>query len=325
MSDGYGMLSHVGISFQDSFGTANVGSMHYFKVINETLTHNIEFLKEEGMQGRFEEGDNYLGYETAEGEITIDAHPILVGKLLQAWTNAASNVTITGSCYNHVFVPATADFDDLAAVQPMTIECYRDAGSAFMYYDVLADTLSFEIAQNAFVRVTMGVVGGKFAKMEKTTPSYLPGSNYTYDQASLSFGGAGVDEVVNMTINMQNNLEGKGTLDGTRTSNRVKRTDFRRMDIAGTILFTSQTEADKYANNTAQKIVATITGQAISSGYNSVLSFIMPRVPYTAFPPQIGGAGQIEVGFTGDVKYDAGSGHMTKITLVNTHAQGHGN
>ena len=73
---GYGMLGHIGISKQNSFGTAT-NSYDYMPIISETLTTNIEQLVEEGMRTRFDEGPSHDGLQTVAGDIVFEPHPII--------------------------------------------------------------------------------------------------------------------------------------------------------------------------------------------------------------------------------------------------------
>lgn len=320
---GYGMMGHVGICFQNSFGTSKVTSMEYFKIINESLVENIPPIVQEGMSGRFEEGNSFEGAHDVAGDIQVEIHPILIGKLLQAWTNASCNVTLGTSAYTHVMKPATSDWGALAAVQPVTIEVYRDAGSAFLFYDCCLNDFSIEIANGVLHKATASFVGGKFSKATKTTPTYLPGSEYSWDQTSITFtNSAGslvaINDVVNMTINGTNSLEAKHTLNGTKTPSRIKRSGYRTMEVNGTFLFSNMDEFDKFNSQKPQQMVITTVGQNVSATEKAMLKIDMPLVRYNSFPPNIGGPGMIEVGASAAVKYHADSGTMVQFTLVNT-------
>lgn len=316
---GYGMTGHVAVGFQNSFGTANVASYHYFPIITENLIESKPPLISEAMYGRYEAGETYEGYNEITGDIVFYPHPILIGKMFKAWCGTSSSTLVT-SHYQHVFKPATTDFDTLAAVPPMTIEVYRDAGSASQYYDMCCNQLSFEIAHGAIVRVTASMVGGKFSKVVKTTPSYLEGDDYTWDQTSVSLNGSAVDEITTLTVTCNNNLEAKGTLDGTKTANRVKRAGFRTVEVGGSMLFVNDTELDLYRAGTEQKAVFTITGAEVSSGYNANIEIDIPSMRYNEFTPAIGGPGLIEASFVGDAKYNSGSGTMLQLKCVNSQA-----
>lgn len=318
----YGMQGHLKISFQDSFGTANTGSFYSIPLISETITENIPPIVSEGMKGRFEEGDSYEGAHDIGGDLVFEAHPILLGVALTAWAGQSSG-TLTDSTYTHQIKPIATDWGEMSAVPPMTIEVYRDAGSAHQYYDMCCNDLSIEIAHGAIVKCTMSMLGGKFGKVAKTAASYLPGSYMTWDQSSISVAGTGIDEISTMTINAHNNLEGRGTLDGTKTFNRMKRSGYRTVDVAGTMLFVNDDEFDNWRDQTEQRLDVTVTGQAVSSGYNATLEIDIPSMRYDNMPVNIGGPGVIEASYTAQGKYNSGSATAIEFTLINT-AAGYG-
>ena len=317
---GYGIKSHIGISFQNSFGTSNVDSMHYFPVITENLTKTIPPLLSEANRGRHEAGPSYEGMYEMAGDIVFDGHPVLLGKLLKAWFGQSSG-TLTNSYYSHEFIPIADDFDNLAAVPPMSIEVYRDAGSAHLFSDVCLNQLVIEIAHGSIVRTTASMIAANHEKIVKSTPSYLTGSDYTFDQSSFTFQGSanGAIDILNaFTITLNNNLEASGTLNGTRRPSRIKRTAWREITIAGTMLFEDDNEFDHYDASAEQRVIAALQGQNI--GGSDVAKMIMdfPSFRYTEFPLTIGGPGLIPVSFSATAKYNVGSGHMAKFTMQNT-------
>jgi hypothetical protein len=312
----YGMTGHAGFWEQDSYGTSQVGSSGFLPIITESINESIPPIVQEGMKGRFEEGESFEGFHEITGDMVSECHPVMLGRALKAWFGQDSPSAIASDYWTHTFKPRTSDFDDLAAVPPHTIEIYRDAGSAFLYSDMLCNALTIEIAHGALLKMTTGWVGGGFAKSAKQTVSsgdYYAGSEYTWDQCSISFGGSAIDEVSALTLAFNNSLEAKGTLDGTKFANRIKRNGYRTLEISGTLLFTSQTEADNFRNQTEQRVVITTT-QA-----SDQMEIVLPAMRYTEFPVAIGGPGLIEVGFTAAAKYHEGSGTMIDITLINTH------
>jgi hypothetical protein len=321
----YGMLGQVGVSFQTSFGTSSVASLFWHRVINETLTQNKPPLTPEGMNGVIDERNAHEGPNDVVGDIVTEVHPILIGQLLQAWTNAVSDSTLVTSVYQTTMKPPQTDFDQYAAVNPATIEVYRDAGSAFKYYDMLCNAFSIEIANGVLHKVTTSWIGGKFAKSAKETPSYIPASDYEWSQTCITFtnsagNAVAANGVMNLTISGNNNLENKHTLNGTKDPSHTKRAGKRTMELAGTILFENQDEYDKFNDFKAQRIVVRTEGQDASSGYPTVLQFDNPRTIYNDHPVNIGGPGMVEVSISSRIEYHADSGTITDITLQNTHS-----
>jgi Phage tail tube protein len=316
---GYGIGSFAAISFQSSYGTLNTNSLDYFPIISESLTNEVEDLIQEGLMGRFEEGASYQGMNSVKGDLVMEVHPILVGKLLKAWCGQSSS-TLVGSVTTHSFVPRQVDWDAMAAVPPMTIEIYRsvNVGSSFLYYDLCCDALTLEVANGEFWKATMGIVGGKFQKINKSTPVYKTGKLFTWDVTSISLGGGAVDEYSRMTFKGSNALVAKGTLDGTRFANRVKRNGYRSMEVSGVLMYDDQVEYDKFTARTQQRAIVTARGDSITTSQNNLLKVDVPQLLYTAFPINVGGPGLIEANFTGKAKFDETSSYMTEFTLINT-------
>lgn len=316
----YGMNAHCGVSFQNSFGTSLQSSMHYIPIISESLTESIPEVESEAQRGRMEAGDSYEGMHEYAGDIVFDGHPILLGKFLKGWFGQSSGTLVT-SHYEHVFNPILNDFDNLAAVPPMSIEIYRDAGSAHLFSDMLCNQLVIEIAHGAIVKATASVIGANREKIAASTPSYLPGSDYTFDQASFSWQGSNngaLDTVENMTITLNNQLEAKGTLNATKRPSRIKRTGYRTIEVGGTMLFENDNESDHFLNSAQQPVIATLTGQMIDGTDRAFIKMDFPAFRYTEYPVNMGGPGLMSVSFAGKAKYHAGSATMATFTMANT-------
>jgi len=317
----YGQDGHIGISFQDSFGTSNVDSFDYFPFISEGITEGIEDLVSESLASRYEEPDAYEGMHTIEGEIAMEVHPNLVGKLAKAWAGQSSQNSLVGSCYQHLAVPLNSDWEEeKSALPPCTIEIYRDAGSAYQYYDMLLNSLTFEIAQGALYKCTAGWIGANFEWVDKTAAAFEAGSYYSWDVVSVSLGGAGVDDVSNMTVTLTNNLAGKAYLDGTKNYGRILRDGFRTIEIAGTMILSGDTEAKIFRARTQQALVLTAWDPATTAEGHNSFKIEVPKMRYTEFPANIGGVGLVEVGFSAKGDYDTTSEYAVQLTTVNTTA-----
>lgn len=316
----YGQGGHIGISFQDSMGTANTDSMDYFPFISESLVENIEDLLSECLTTRLDEPDAYEGMHNIEGDIVSEIHPILMGKVLQAWCGQSSS-TLQTSLYEHMFLGLSDDWDaERCAVPPMTIEIYRDTGSAYQFFDCCLNQLTMEIAQGSLYKFTMGIIGAQFAWMNKTSPSYETGSFFSWDVVSVSLGGSGIDYVSNLSIVCNNSLEGKAYIDLKNYPSRILRTGFRTVEITGNMLLQGDTESRNYKNRTAQELIITATDPA-TVGVNEHNRFVIdiPKMRYTSFPANIAGTGLIEVGFGAKGTYDTDSWDATAFfTLTNT-------
>jgi hypothetical protein len=311
---------HIGISFQQSFGTAYTSSLDNIPFINESLSEVINVITAEGITGRLEEGNNYEGAHDISGDIQFEVNPILIGKFLKAWTNNVSGSAVN-SAFNHQFLPATTNWDNLAATPPMTINVYRGVDSSYQYYDMLLNTLTLEYNFGELNKATASFIGGKFAWVNEATPSFDSSSCLLFDQASISLAGNGLTNMSQLTMVFNNNLEAMGTLNGTKFPGRVKRAGYRTVEVTGSVFFDDDTETrDAWQAQALQRLIATVEGQTTAVSYSNTLKVDIPKMLYTDAPVNIGGPGELEISFTAQAKYDETSDYITEFTVVNTKA-----
>lgn len=319
---GYGMLSHFGISAQNSFGTAT-NSFDYMPIISESLTTNIEELIEEGMRARFDESPSHTGLLTVAGEIVFEPHPIMLGHFLRGVTGQASS-TLTHSAYTWEFINKQSDFDSQHALPPFTIEMYRDVGSAYQLTDAIIPALTVEINGGTLVRATATVMAKVSSLTPNTTPSFEAGNPWKWDQVSYSIAGAANTSQEAVTISIDNQVEGVIVLNGTNRHGKYKRTSHPSYKISGTACFDDQTEYNQFRaqgeDSTNQRFIVTVTGDTTAQSYTNELVFDLPSVRYTSYPVNVPGPGRISVGWEGNCKYDTSSSYSIRTTMVNTRA-----
>lgn len=314
----YGHQGHLGFSFQQSFGTSFVGSAHFLTMISETLSEKIEELTAESISGRFDENDDYGGMKGIEGEIVVEIQPNEIGPLLKAVTGVHS-IGFQNSCYAHTFIPNTVDWTpEICALPPFTVEVYRGTGSAYRYIDCLANQLTIEIAQGAFLKATLGIIGAYAGWAQKLTPSWYAGSYMTWDVCSVQLAGAAISDVSQLSISINNNLEGKAFIDLKKYPSRILRNDRRVVEISGTALLNGDTQARAFQNKTKQRLlIAATMPNTIQLGHLS-LTIDVPQMVYTEFPANLGGPQLVEVGWSAKGKLDTTSNYSIQYTLVNT-------
>jgi len=316
----YGQSSNIGISFQNSYGTLLTNSVYWMPHLSDSVGKNIEQLMSESMRGIYDEGETYEGKNTSDGDLEFEVQPIPVGVILKAMFGEPTSVN-SGAIYSHTFKPRNSDFDELSAADPITYHQYLDTGSAQLHYDLNANTLEMSVAQGELLKMTCGFVGGNFQQVAGISPSYPNEKHFTWDATSLSIGGSGKNEILDISISVDETLEAMFTLDGTKTPSRVKRTGLRTIEVSGTLKFDNQNEYQEFLTQSERELIATFTGATeIQSGYYDTIEVKMPKLRYGELKPSAGGAGQIEASFTGKAKYSVSSATAMQILLVNTQA-----
>lgn len=318
----YGMKTYLGINFQNSYGTALTTSVYWLPFISEGLSLKKDQIIAEGMRGIFDEGASYEGKNSIEGDIEMEAHPVQMGVLLKAMFGSPTTVTSSG-VYTHTFKPRTADFDNYAASIPLNIvKNLGDTGSAHQYYDMVANKLSFGIANGELYKLSMGVMGGKYSQIAAPAATLPTGDTvFSWNVSSLSLGGSANVDMKELSVEVDESLENIHTLNGSKYPSRTKRSGFRKIAISGTLVFDDQTEYQKFVAQTEQNLTVTLTnGTQIQSGYYEAFTIKAPLARYTEFPIAAGGPGKIEVGFTSKANYSTTSATALEIVLVNSKA-----
>jgi hypothetical protein len=315
----YGRSGHLAIHFQNSFGTSNTSSAHFIPLISETVQEKIGQLIEDNLYGRLAESPYHEGLHEVSGEIRTEAHPIYLGAFLKA---ALGGVTTTaqGSAFLHEFLPKAADWDEFAAVPPLTLEIHRDAGSAFLYYDVLASELSLEIAHGQLLSAGLAVVGGRFSRKASAVPSFHAGRPWTWDVVSASYDGGAIADLRQLTLRFNNQLAAFHTLGGGKAPRRVKRDGAQQVGVEGALLLQDQALFQRYLDQSERRLLLTFAGETIANSYAALLTLDVPRLRFGEFKPALSGPGQLEVAFAGNGVYDTSSGYALRVTLTNTKA-----
>lgn len=316
----YGMDASVGICFQNSFGTALTSSMHWISQLSEDIALKKEPIISEGMRGVYDEGAIYEGLNSVEGGIEAEAHPISVGALLKTVLGNPTSVT-SGAIFTHTFKPRTSDFDQYAAGQPCTIVKHLgDAGSAHRYYDMVGGELELSCSAGEFLKVKVGFTGGKYDQVAEIAASYPTGDSlFTWDVASFSIGGSAVNDLSEWSLTLSENLANQHTMNGLKTPAKTKRDGFRTLEIAGTLIFDTQTEYQQFLSQSEREMDVTLkTASQIQSGYYETLRIQTPKMRYTEFPPTQNAAGQLEVGVSAKGVYSVTSATALQITLINS-------
>jgi hypothetical protein len=317
----YGMKTNLGICFQNSYGTSQVGSIYWVGFNTEGFAVAKDQLVSEAMTGVFDEGINYEGQNSNDGKMDIEVNAIIFGVALKAIMGSPSSVN-SGGIYTHTFKPRTSDFDIFAANQPVTVvKDLGDTGSMHLFYDEVASKLSLSVANGEFLKASMEFTGGKYSQSAALAASFTSAKNFTWDVASVGLGGSANGDIKELKLELDEQLENHWTLNNQKTPSRTKRSGRRTLSVGGTIIFDSQTEYQKFISQTEQNMTVYFRGPTqIQSGYFETLQMIVPLHRYTEFKPVAGDAGKLTVPFNGKGVYSVTSATALHFILVNTQA-----
>jgi hypothetical protein len=325
----YGTAGHLGVSAQQSFGTATT-SYEWIPFVSEGLATNIDIISEETIRARFDEPPIRQGVETSDGDIVFEVHPTIIGHFLRgAFASSVTTVNpvtgpLSGVAYHHWFVPpVSTDFDEtFSALPPYSIEIFRGVGSAFIITDTVFNSLSIDISAGQLAQVTASVLGRTQTFAAKNTPSFDNLAPLGWNVASISLAGTGNVNFETLNITLDNAVEGRVLLDSTVGVAKFKRSGgFRNVRVTGTLDFESAAEFENFKNFTEQVLVVRLQDSSVTS--LNTLELSIPSLVYEAHPVNIGGPGLITADITARGIYNTGSAHSIRAILVNSRSHGY--
>lgn len=305
---GYGMQSHVMFQFQNSYGASLINSLEAIPFTSETLELQIEQMEDAGLRARFYKNPSFSGARSIEGSLSVEAEPESIGFLVTAFCGSDN---VTG--HTHTFQLNQEDFDPIVASRPFTAEVFRDVGSAFLYYDLVGNTLDISATNGELVKFELGVIGGGFSKKVASSPTFpadqIP---FKWDQAAVSIDGNTELDITDLSISGNKNLEAIYSLQSSSAPRKIKRSGFEEISVTGTILFQSHSWFDAFNDQTTHQLVVNY-----QSNSPNALSIDMPQIKFTAFNVVADGPEIIEVDFTAMAEFSTGSGTAMQIDLTN--------
>jgi hypothetical protein len=231
---------------------------------------------------------------------------------------------LSGVAFHHTFIPpVNTDFDEtLSALPPYSVELFRGVGSAFIITDAVFNSLTIDITAGQLAQVTASVLGRTQTFAAKNTPSFDNLAPLGWNVTSISLAGVGNVNFENLSITLDNAVEGRVLIDSTTTIAKYKRSGgFRNVRVSGTLDFETAAEFENFKNFTEQVLVVRLQDSSVTS--LNTLEISIPSLVYEAYPVNIGGPGLITSDFTGRGIYNIGSAHSIRAVLVNSRSHGY--
>jgi hypothetical protein len=319
-----GMLGYIGVGSETTWGTG-VAAQSYIEAMNESIVTTIDRFETRNIIAGLYEPDDADGMRRHEGDIVFGAHPLAVGHFLKMVTGANSSTVVSAAALwaNRFYCTQTLA-SSLHPLPPYSIEVHRPAGnmtspsSSFRYSGVQVSKLSFNVKPNQDVECTASIIAKGQTLITKTSPTFptSPSQAFTFDTASVQLpSGSAVDHFEDLTIEIDNQLEGIATLNSSTDISRIRRTGAQMIRVSGTVEFNAYSDFLNFTTQTEQRMVVSFA-KSLAFG----LSFDFPRMVFTEMPVQIGGRDRLTVNFAGMCRYSAGSVNaMTALlTTINT-------
>lgn len=324
----YGAQTKLGIARQASANSwvTDPGSYHGLAFLSEDVGFESQEVISQNITGRFEEGASYQGISTIAGTIECEMTPRNIGAVLAFVVNHVPISTTSASIRTLEFLPNTTDFSATLCKAPFSIyKQFSDANSAELFYDVQARQIEFALAQGALAKVRAGVAGGTRLPNGVGSMNVFPdgsdvGRLFPWNVASISYAGAGLSQVSEVTITLNENIAPIYTINGTLAPFKYTRENFRQVTAQGQMYMNDRTFLNNFVSGTQGRFIVTLmnTIAAIQSGYFNTLVLDVPQAKLTTFKPSVSGPGEVSVPFNMRGVLDASSLYAFKATLTTT-------
>jgi hypothetical protein len=327
----YGAQAKVGFARQTNPGsyviaTSAPTSYHAMGFVSHDIGLEKEELISQNLIGRFEQGATYDGVSRINGTLEFEATP---RNLLTALGLAVAHVPAavnSGSIRNWTFLPNTADFDSAYVKAPWSMYSqFADAQSADLFFDLQFGQLDFVVSQGQFTRGRLQCIGGNRVATGVGSANIVPdasdaGRLFPWNVASISYAGNALQTMSDVTVSLNENLEGLYTINGSLAPFKYTRNGFREITVNGTFYMNDRSMLNNFVTGTQGRLLITLisTIAAIQSGYYNTLTIDVPQMKLTAFKPAVSGPGEVSVPFTGRGVIDPTSNYALQFTLLNS-------
>lgn len=328
----YGAQAKLAVARQitpNSWVTA-AGSYFGLGFLSDDVGLTKQELISQNLSGRFEQGAVYSGITQVNGTIQMELTPkSLLAALGAVLANSATTVD-SGSVRNWTFLPNTQDFNSTFVKNPFTIyKQWSDANSAELFYDCQFGQLDLAFGQGQFLKGTLTVAGGTrlsggIGSMAVSPLATDVGRLFPWNVTSISYGAAGLSQFSDLTVSINENIDGVYTVNGTLAPFKFTRTGFREVTVNGTFYMNDRSLLNNFAAETqAQLLITSInTRAAIQSGYYDTFVIDIPQFKITACKPGNSGPGEVSVKVTGRGVLDPTSNYAVQCLLQNTYQIG---
>jgi len=316
--------------------------------VSESVEHNKEELEEGAITGNHDAPPSHEGANSGAGDINFEPNPNAIGSWIMAATGVQSNVLVvqagsTGTNsgdfagapgFRHVFTPRPDEHDESTFNEPHAVMVFKDVGSAWVNNGTVVTALNFNFTAGALGTSRATIMAREVALQARTAlisslvssggrPWIWDSVSFQIGAASGSLAASAIFESVEVDLVIPH--EGIVALDGTRNWAKFAKSDFRRVNISGTLCFQNQDEYDQFRSyeNRYLRITArqsASSSQLIgnpSSEFYPTLQMDIPEFKFTSFSAPIGGPNRIQASFNGKGERNDTFGFNIQYTLIN--------
>lgn len=307
----YPSKGYANFCSQNTWGGIDTLHTYTIPIVSENLSERIERIQRNSTVKRLIRNGTLSGKRNVNGSINFEASPLSVVFGLESCLNRDSS-TFSGGIHTHVFNVPDSDYNEFAATQPLTIEINKDEDNSYFFYDLQGNGFSINATEGKNVSCQLDLIGRTYSKTTQTSADYQTVNPFKWDQTSISVDSGNNLDFVDFSLNINNNLESRYTLQNTNIARKIKRSS--PIDISFSAKIIAQTESfwNAFTNQTDHQLIVTFND---STNY---LKIDIPsfRIVDRSEPSETNGI-YIET-ITGEVKWNSDSESVLTVTETNS-------
>ncbi|MEE3046653.1 MAG: phage tail tube protein [Pseudomonadota bacterium] len=314
----YGADAQLLATFESTYGTAPDGSGGgvYKKLSFKSSTLGGE--KPLGYdpilgQGR-DAQDPYYDALTVNGDIVVPVDLRAIGFWLKGLLGSADTTDNLDGTYTHVFTSG----GDLPSLAIETGHTALTTPVFDMRTGAKLGGLQIDMQRTGPVNMTInGVVAqgeASASSSEDSTPGTYALSRFSQGSGSIELDSSQLAAVTGGSLTFSNNLEPVETI---RDDGKIDGVDETEATAEGSITVRYSTDSTIRDTVDAETPVAMQYGWSIPGSEGYALTFDFPRVFLPKVKQPVDGPGGVQAEYNWRAAYDASSGHMMQVTLVN--------
>lgn len=271
-----------GLAKESVRGTAEAAPSKWYPILPDPeIVFGPELLNDEGIRGTKALFAPVTGRKRGTGKFKIACDPQVLGEFLYSLLGGVSSAQQGGTAaYLHTFTPN-------ATITPQSYTFFIDFALGVKKYNgCVVKSLTFTGPVDKIVEVEVEFLFRNEASGSIGSPSFPTQRYFTFQQVDFKIAGSSNVDVKAWNLKIDNGARFLETLALAATPQDIVAPDELKVTFGMDILFSAETERDKFIAGTAVAIRALMEGAVIASTYKWTVDLPITAGYYKAYPYQ---------------------------------------
>lgn len=260
--------------------TAESTPSKWYPIMDVEVPYGPELLEDNGLRGVKAPFAPVAGRKRGTGKFKIVADAQTIGELLNSCVGGVASAQQGGtSAYQHTFTPASG-------IQPTTYTFFMDFGGSIIkkYNGCAVKSLTFNGPVDNLVVVDVEFLFISEAAGAIGSPSFPTQRYFSFQHVDFKIAGSSNTDVKSWSLKVDNLAKPLMTLALSQDAQDIITPDPLEVSGEMVIVFTSETERNKFLANTGVAIRALMQGAVIASTYKWTIDLPLTDAHYKAYP-----------------------------------------